>query len=181
MPRFRFALLLIVPLAVQAQTISLPNSPPLIEIEVPKYKVAMSTPKGWRTVKPARNEVFVRSGKVGTVVATCMIRVTSIAELKTVTPEAHVAAMSQDQFVKMASISGVPPEVHVFDIGTLGGITARRIIHTQPHNGVPLTYVSHQALRGTDVVTATCYAARENFQEVLPTYGMLIGTTRFLP
>lgn len=127
-----------------------------------------------------QTEIFARTGKIGEAETTCMIRLTSIAELAKVTPESFVGAMTKDKFVEMSAITGNKIDVHLFDTALLGGVVARRIVHTQPHKGVPLTYISHQALRGADVFTVSCYAHRDEFARLMNMFGMIIGSTRFL-
>ena len=164
-----------------AQTVTVPNAPRLVEQTVAKYKIAIKLPKTWQSVQISRNEILARSGKVDGIESTCMIRLTTVAELKKSTPQDFVDAMSKEKFLAMTSISGPKPEIHIFDTALLGGIVARRIVHTQSFNGVPLTYISHQALRGPDVFTVSCYAHQSEFAGVMGTFGMIIGTTRFLP
>lgn len=178
---FQILTAIVVSVPSAAQTVTVPNAPNLVEQTVAKYKIAIKVPRTWQPVQVSRNEILARTGKDDGIESTCMIRVTTIAELEKSTPQDFVDAMSKEKFLGMTSIFGSQPEVHVFDTALLGGVVARRIVHTQPFNGVPLTYISHQALRGPDVFTVSCYARRSEFAGVMGTFGMIIGTTRFLP
>lgn len=181
LPHFVIVIAIVVSVPSTAQTITVPNAPSLVEQKIAKYKIAIEVPKTWRSIQALGNEVLVRKGKLHGIESTCIIRLTSIAELQKSTPQDFVNSMSKAKFLEAASISGSKPEVHVFDTALLGGVVARRIVHTQPFNGVPLTYISHQALRGPDIFTVSCYARQGEFKELMGTFGMIIGTTRFLP
>ena len=163
------------------QTVTVPKAPAMLEHKVAKYKIAIQVPRTWRRSENIGREIFARTGNIDGIESTCMIRLTSITELRNTTPQDFVNAMSKEKFLEMASIAGSKPDVHVFDTALLGGLVARRTIHTQPFNGVPLTYITHQAVRGPDVFTVSCYADQVNFPSVIGTFGMIIGTTRFLP
>lgn len=164
-----------------SQSITVPNAPQLKEHVLNTYKIAIKTPRSWRTVKASNNEIFAATGRLGQVESTCLIRLTSVAELKSQSSKAFIDVMTKDKFVELASVTGARPEVHLFDSAYLGGTVARRIIHTQPFEGVPLTYLSHQALRDGDIFTVACYARQPDFASVANTFGMIIGTTRFIP
>lgn len=166
--------------AALAQTITVPNAPVLVEHKVVKYKIAIQVPSNWKRVEGGAREIFVGTGYIDEVKSTCMIRLISIAELGNATPQAFVDSMTKEKFLEMASISGSKPDVHVFDTASLGGLVARRIVHTQSFNGTRLTYISHQALRGPEIFTVSCYADQVSFERVMGTFGMIIGTTRFL-
>lgn len=167
--------------AALGQTVTVPNVPLLFEQKVTKYKIAIQVPRAWKRGDANTKEIFARTGNIDGVESTCMIRLTSMAELRNITPQDFVNSMSKEKFLEVTSISGAKPEVHVFDTALLGGLVARRIVHTQPFNGTPLTYISYQVLRSQDVFTVSCYAKQADFARVMSTFGMIIGTTRFLP
>ena len=164
-----------------SQAVTVPNAPALVEEKITKYKIAIQVPRTWKRLKANTKEILARTGTIDGIESTCMVRLTSISELQNITPQDFVNSMSKERFLEGTLMSGAKPEVHIFDTALLGGIVARRIIHTQAFNGTPLTYISHQALRGADVFTVTCYANQADFSRVMSTFGMIIGTTRFLP
>lgn len=164
-----------------AQTVSAPRGPEVSEQSVAKYKIAIKIPKSWASASPSHNEILAYTGEIEGIRSTCLIRITTIAELVKAKPQDFVNAVTREKFLESASIAGPRPEVHIFDSALLGGVVARRIFHTQQHGDEFLTFITHQALRGADIVTVACYAKQSDFARVAGTFGMLIGTTRFLP
>ena len=174
-----FLLVLFFSAAGYAQDVTYPGKPRLKEHVNTNYGVSIEFPVHWSLDEPLKNEIWLSIGELRENYAACFVRVVEVKNLHLSTPEDFFAQTDEKAFVKLSSIGAPDIKVHLYDLVSLSGRKARRVVYSFTDSGIKTGNIIYQTLDEDRIFTVGCVSESTTFLLLFNDFEAVISSFRF--